>query len=117
MIQSVARMRRSAWIAKQIRFLLIRALPSNGKLLNGKRGNRTVWRLHPIAIGDRLCRSDSGCRLQVVVTEPGSPKGPEVLLRCSRGPAMEKFYERPAVNKIKLTRDGSAREGRHGSRQ
>lgn len=70
-----------------------------------------------LRIGDRLYRSDSGCRLQVVVTEPGNPKEPELLLRCSRGSAMKKFYERPAVNKIKLTRDGSAREGRHGSRQ
>jgi hypothetical protein len=117
MIQSVARMRRSAWIAKQIRFLLIRALPSNGKLLHGKRGNRTVWRLHPIAHRRSIVPFRFRVSTTVVVTEPGSPKEPEVLLRCSRGSAMKRFYERPAVNKIKLTRDGSAREGRHGSRQ
>lgn len=70
-----------------------------------------------LRIGDRLRCSDPKCGLEVLVTETGSSEETDTLLKCSCGSAMKKFYERPTVTKIRLARDGSAREGGGGSRQ
>jgi hypothetical protein len=70
-------------------------------------------RLRP---GDRLRCSNPECRLQVIVTDLGSGKDTEILLRCSCGSSMKKSYERPAVNKTQLTRVASAAAGADNSK-
>ena len=62
-------------------------------------------RLRP---GDRLRCANPECRLQVIVTELRNGKETETLLRCSCGSPMKKFYEKPAMNWIKLDRPVSA---------
>ncbi len=69
-------------------------------------------RLRP---GDRLRCSNHDCRLQVLVTDSGSGKQTETLLRCSCGGLMKRFYEKPAVTKVKLTSAAGAEDAEHGS--
>jgi hypothetical protein len=59
--------------------------------------------------GDRLRCTNPHCRLQLSVTDLGTSKEAEDLVRCICGSFMKKLYERPTVNK--LTRDSSAAEG------
>jgi len=66
--------------------------------------------------GDRLRCSNPVCRLQVIVTDMGSGKETETSLRCACGSTMKKFYEKTAVNKIRLTRDVSTVAGARGTR-
>jgi hypothetical protein len=82
---------------------------------SGKMG--TVWRLHTIEDRRSLVLCRSRVSTASACDRDGKPGGPEILLGCSRGSAMKNSCERPAVNKMKWTRGGSAREGRHGSRQ
>lgn len=58
-------------------------------------------------LGEHLRCSNPGCRLQVMVTDVGTGKAPEAVLRCSCGSAMKKSYERPRVTKMKLVRHAS----------
>jgi len=64
--------------------------------------------------GDRLRCSNSECGLQVVVTDVGHGKETPALLTCTCGFPMKKFYERPLVNKVRLSRQEKVPAGLRG---
>jgi len=67
--------------------------------------------------GDRLRCSSPECGLQVIVTDLGRAKEAATLPRCSCGSPMKKFYEKPVLSKIRLSREERVTDGVSGSGQ
>jgi len=73
-----------------------------------KKAAKANMQLRP---GEQLRCSNPECRLQVIVTDLGRGRETETTLRCSCGSPMKKLYEKPALDKTKLTHGMSATAG------